>query len=81
VKSIDCSGEVTSSDFIFEKIKEVIENLAAKEITVVAVSTVTAANMKAARARLTAELGVFSIPCLCHVLDLVVEDIGGLQWA
>ena len=48
VKSICCSGEVTSSDFIFEKIKEVIENLAAKEITVVAVSTDTAANMKAA---------------------------------
>ena len=53
VKSIDCSGEVTSSDFIFEKIKEVIENLAAKEITVVAVSTDTAANMKAAMKKLS----------------------------
>ena len=58
-----------------------IIDLATKKITVVAVATDTAANMRAARERLKSELGVFNVPCLCHVLDLLVEDIGKLQWA
>ena len=78
---MDCSGQINSADFIFDLIKGVIIDLATKKITVVAVATDTAANMRAARERLKSELGVFNVPCLCHVLDLLVEDIGKLQWA
>ena len=75
VKCLDYSGIACTADFIFEQIKAVVEELAGKKITVAAVATYTAANMHAARERLEEELGLISIPCLCHVLDLMIEDV------
>ena len=49
VKCLDYSGIACTADFIFEQIKAVMEELASKKITVVAVATDTAANRHAAR--------------------------------
>ena len=80
-KTIDCSGKAATIDFIFNLVKDCVEELKKEHnITIIGVCTDSAANMKAARERLQTELGLINTPCICHTVDLIVEDIGKLDW-
>lgn len=79
-KAIDCSGQVASIQYIVSVTKQAVSELKELGITTVAFCTDNCANMKSARKRIEEELGILNVPCICHSIDLLVEDLGELPW-
>ena len=79
-KAEDCSGMVASIEYIVRVTKQAVAELKELKINCVAFCTDNCSNMKAARKRIEEELGVLNVPCVCHSIDLLVEDLGELPW-
>ena len=80
IDGCDTSGEIKDAQFIAAEIKRNMESLGAENI--VQVVTDSAGNCSAARKMLSdAYPGIVFSPCSAHCLDLLLEDIGKLQWA
>ena len=76
LKSIDASANVKDAHLIFTLLADVVE-----EVDVVQVITDNAANYVAIRRLLCAKYPtIFWTPCATHCIDLMLEDIGKLEW-
>ena len=80
VDAIDTSGQTKSAAFIAQELSKTIETIGSEHI--VQVVTDSAANCVAARRILNEQYpSITSSPCVAHCIDLLLEDIGKLQWA
>ncbi|XP_062193504.1 uncharacterized protein LOC133896882 [Phragmites australis] len=74
LKSIDSEGEVKSKEYIFDRLKEVIEEVGSKNV--VQVITDNAANCKAVGLMIESKYkNIFWTPCVVHTLNLALKNI------
>ncbi|KAE8793328.1 hypothetical protein D1007_32029 [Hordeum vulgare] len=74
LKAINTEGEVKSKQFIFEKMKEVVEDIGYENV--VQVITDNASNVKGAGLMIQAKYNnIYWTPCIVHCLNLVLKDI------
>ncbi|XP_059077840.1 uncharacterized protein LOC131065844 [Cryptomeria japonica] len=79
LKSIDASSHVKNATYLCEAIEEVIQEVG--EENVVQVVTDNAASYVAAgKLLMERHPKIFWSPCAAHCLDLMLEDIGKLEW-
>ncbi|XP_024535905.1 uncharacterized protein LOC112348086 [Selaginella moellendorffii] len=79
LKSVDSEGRTKMGEWIWVELKKVIQEVG-KE-TVVQVITDNASNCVQMGELMTAEYPhILHSRCVCHVLDLLFEDIGSLSW-
>ena len=79
LKSMDASDKVKSAQLICEMMEEIVQEVG--EENVVQIVTDNAANyMAAGRLFESRHPTIFWSSCAAHCLDLMLEDIGKLQW-
>ena len=79
LESVDASDQVKDAQLLFHLLDEVVEEVRVQNV--VQVITDNASNYVAA-GRLLEEKHptIWWIPCAAHCLDLVLEDIGKIEW-
>ncbi|CAI5991356.1 unnamed protein product [Closterium sp. NIES-65] len=79
-EAIDCKAETKSGAFIVSILQPIIEKIGPQHV--VAVCTDGGSNYVSASKKLQKIYPHLEfIPCATHVLDLLMEDIGGMDWA
>ena len=79
LKSIDASSHVKDAHLIFSLLADVVEEIGVANV--VQVVTDNAANYVAAESLLSAKYRtIFCTPCATHCIDLMLEDIGKMEW-
>jgi hypothetical protein len=79
LESVDASGDTKDADFIAQVVGKAIEDVGAE--TVVQVCMDSAAVCKATGRKLEARFPHITFtPCTLHCLDLLLEDMGKLDW-
>jgi len=79
LKSIDASSHVKDAHLIFSLLADVVEEIGVANV--VQVVTDNAANYVAAGRLLSAKYPtIFWTPCAAHCIDLMLEDIGKMEW-
>lgn len=74
LKAINTEGEVKSKEYIFDRLKEVIEEVGSKNV--VQVITDNASNCKSAGLKIEGHYkNIFWTPCVVHTLNLAMKDI------
>jgi hypothetical protein len=79
LESVDTSGDTKDADFIAQVVGKAIEDVGAEIVVQVCMDS--AAVCKAAGRKLEARFPhITFIPCTPHCLDLLLEDMGKLDW-
>ncbi|XP_024518399.1 uncharacterized protein LOC112349814 [Selaginella moellendorffii] len=79
LKSVDSKGRTKTEEWIWVKLKKVIQEVG--EENIVQVITDNASNCVQMGELMTAKYPhILHSRCVCHVLDLLFEDIGSLLW-
>eukprot|EP00253_Pinus_taeda_P006209 PITA_06209 len=79
LKSVDASDKVKDSHFLFQLLDEVLEGLGVANV--VQIITNNASNYVLAGKMLEGKYKtIFWIPCVAHCMDLMLEDIGKIDW-
>ncbi|KAM0876473.1 hypothetical protein ACQ4PT_036159 [Festuca glaucescens] len=74
LKSIATKGEIKSTEYIFEKLREIIDEVGVENV--VQVITDNAANCRSAGLMVEAKYNnIYWTPCIVHTLNLAVKDI------
>ena len=78
-KSVDASDQVKDANLLFRLLDEVVEEVEVQNV--VQVITDNAANYVAAGRMLEEKhRTIWWTPCATHCLDLMLEDIGKIEW-
>jgi hypothetical protein len=79
LKSVDASNQVKDGNLLFRLLDEVVEEVGVQNV--LQVITDNATNYVAAGRMLEEKhCNIWWIPCAAHCLDLMLEDIGKIEW-
>ncbi|XP_059066890.1 uncharacterized protein LOC131858042 [Cryptomeria japonica] len=79
LKSIDASSHVKNATYLCEAIEEVIQEVGEENVVQVVIDNA-ASYVAAGKLLMERHPKIFWSPCAAHCLDLMLEDIGKLEW-